>query len=384
MDALLQDLRYGWRTLTRAPGFSLVAVLTLALGIGANAAIFSVVNAVLLTPLPYANPERLVFIWNRMPTTNFLKAPVAAPDVVDYQRQTTLFEGVAATNNVADAGVTGDGNPERIQVAGVTGNFFDVLGVTPALGRSFSAADDAPLPQNLPPAQVPPAAMILSHAFWERRFGADPAVVGKTIRVDDQPRIVVGVLPATFELLMPSTAGMSTDIDAWTPLRIDLSRLPRDNQWLRAIGRLKPGFTVAQAQSEMNALSARQRNEFEFHRNMNMQIDVLPMQADVVSIVRPTLLALAGTVGFVLLIACANVASLLLARAAARRREMAVARRSARAEAASCGRVSPRACSCRRWAARQACCWRVSASMCSSRWSGQSPRASIVWRSIRR
>ena len=278
----------------------------------------------LLRPLPYREPDRLVMIWDRMVSTNFPHAPIAAPDILDYRTRGTLFESIAISNNVPEVSLTGTGEPEQIRLAGVSGNFFQVLGAAPFLGRDFTSEDDPFLPPGPAPAGGPPVPVILSHELWQRRFGGDPAAVGTMIRLDDQPREIVGVMPQGFRVLMPPGSGMPQAIDAWIPLRVDLARLQRDFQFLRAIGRLKPGVTVEQAQDQMNAIASWQREQFQFHRNMGMHIDVLPMQADLVRLVRPTLLALSGTVAFVLLIACANVANLLLARGAARRREMAV------------------------------------------------------------
>jgi putative ABC transport system permease protein len=327
MQALRQDLRYALRTLGGAPGFTLIALVTLALGIGATTAIFSAVHAVLLRPLPYRDPGRLVLIWNRMVSTSFPHAPVSAPDVVDFRTQASSFESIAVSNNVPEVALTGQGDPEQIRMAGVSANFFSTLGAAPFLGRDFTPDDDpaiTPGPPRPGAPALPPAATILGYELWQRRFGGDVGILGRTIEIDDQPQVVVGVMPRGFRVLMPHSSGMPGTIDAWTPLRLDLARLPRDNQWLRVVGRLKPGVTVEQAQEEMNRIAERQREQFQYHRNMGMHVDLFPMQADIVSHARPTLLALLGTVMFVLLIACANVANLLLARASSRRREMAI------------------------------------------------------------
>src|SRR5262245_1712349 len=267
MTTLWQDITYGVRTLRRSPGFTTVALLTLALGIGATTAIFSVIDAVLLRPLPYREPDRLVMIWNRMVSTNFPHAPIAAPDILDFRQRATLFDSIAISNNVPEVSVTGGGEPEQIRLAGVSGNFFRVLGAAPFLGRDFTDEDDPFLPPGPPPAGGPPVPVILSHELWQRRFGGDRGAIGKIIRFDDQPREVVGVMPQGFKVLMPPGSGMPLAIDAWIPLRIDLAQLQRDFQFLRAIGRMKPGVTVDQAQDQMNGIAAWQREQFQFHRN---------------------------------------------------------------------------------------------------------------------
>jgi putative ABC transport system permease protein len=313
MDTFWQDLRYGARMLAKSPAFTIVAVVTLALGIGANTAIFSVVNTVLLRPLPYGEPDRLAMIRVSIEGQEFLPS-FSPPEILDFQEQTHLFQNVGSIRDNTVA-LTGEGDPEQIQTAWVTPTFLPVLGVEPARGRNFTA-DEA--------VANGPAVILLSHGLWQRRFGSDPNIVGKTIQVNRQGVEVVGLLPEGFELLFAREAGLPAVPDALQLFQFDFLQAPRAFRWMRGVARLQPGVSFQQAEAEMNVLARDLLARYPEYEGNAFGLHVEPMLGDLVRDVQPALLALFGAVGFVLLIASANVANLLLARAATREREIAV------------------------------------------------------------
>jgi putative ABC transport system permease protein len=337
MDTLLKDIAYAARTLRKSPGFTTIAAITIALGIGACTAVFSVVNGILLRPLPYAEPERLVLVWSELRTRNVLDFPFPIPDVRDLRDGAKSFEGVAGITGAGRVALSGDNTePEQVRSAGATPDVFRVLGVRMILGRDFTDADGIPLappPPLVPGAQAaaappgpppPPNIAIISHRLWQRRYGSDPGIVGRIIGFGNGRAEIVGVLPADFELLFPPRTGIEPNIDVWTAMRINYDTAARNTGALRVIGRVRQGVPMAQAQGEADAVAATLRERFPPKKNVDLHFRVVGMHADLVGDVRPLVLALFGAVVFVLLIACANVANLLLVRAAARQREFVI------------------------------------------------------------
>ncbi len=326
-DGFSQDLRYALRALWKAPGFAAVAVLTIGLGIGANTAIFSVVRAVLLQPLPYAEPDRLAFVWADLTVRGVKNWPISPPILEDFRDQADSFSGFAGIFT-GQTSLTGDeGDPIQVEIGNLTPNVFSLLGAAPFLGRDFSPDDAAPIGASAQgqPNQAPPQAVMLSHALWSSRFGADPAVLGRSINVGGGTGEIIGVMPADFELLVPPDTGLSANVDLWLTPRLNVATWPsRANVVWSVIGRLEPGASLERAQAEMDAIAARQRELDSIHETVGYELEVIPMQADITEQVRPTLLALLGAVGFVLLIACANVSNLLLVRAQSREGEIAI------------------------------------------------------------
>ena len=315
LDVALQDVRYTWRGLRRAPGFTVAAVVTLALGIGANTAIFSVVRAMLLAPLPFHDPSQLVFVWSDMSAIGYPRAPLSAPELKDLRDRTTLFSGFGSIWSTTTT-LTGDGEPEQLRVGLVSTNFFSLLGVDAALGRTFAVDDES---------TAAPRTIVLGHALWQRRFGSDRAIVGRAIRVNGQTTTVVGVLPAGFRLLMPPDSAVPDDLQAFTLLNPQaLMRGPRGQQYLRVVGRMKPGVTLDQARQDIGRIAAAISREHTDYGANGRVFTTVGLHEDDVRVIKPVLLALFGGVAILLLIACVNVASLLLARAAARTRETAV------------------------------------------------------------
>jgi putative ABC transport system permease protein len=308
MHAIKQDLTYALRLLVRQPGVTVIAILTLALGIGANTAIFSAVNAILLRPLPYADPDRLVMVFEKRLAEGVLDNVVSPADFLDWSKMNGAFDGIAAMSEIS-ADLTGAGEPVRLRAGAVSPPFFDILGVHPALGRTFRP-EEALFGRH--------HVVILSHDLWQNRFGSDASVVGRKILLNGIPHEVVGVLPSAFEF-------PNTELTLWAPLALEggPQAPPRTNHFLSVYARLKPAVTLERARAEMDRVGAQLQQQYP-EANRNHGAHVSPLADELQAPVRDGLLALLGAVAFVLLIACVNVANLLLAKAASRKREMAV------------------------------------------------------------
>src|SRR5229473_2484483 len=309
-DALWQDLRFAFRIFAKKPGFTAVAIATLAVGIGANTAIFSVMHSVLLQALPYPDSERLTVVWSIF--GNEGRAPASGPELVYLRERSRLFEefgGIWAQSGA----LTGEGEPEHVRLGLVTSNFLSMLASKPQLGRFFLPEEQGTYSAK---------AVILSDALWRHRFGANPRLIGQSVRLNGHPVTVVGVMPPDFKIIFPEGSSVPPEMDAFVPFASNLAQDPRDQCYIRVIGRLRKGVAIPQAQAELESIATQLRSEFTEFSEQALGLQVVPLHGDVVRNVRPALLALFGGVSLVLLIACANVANLLLSRANERQKEI--------------------------------------------------------------
>jgi putative ABC transport system permease protein len=320
IDSFVQDLRFAWRGLCRSPGFAVVAITTLALGIGANSAIFTVVNAVVMRPLPYADAGRLVRVTSDFTGMSAADVGLSQPEFIDYRDRSGLFDAIAGVWAI-NANLTQVDEPERVEVLLASRNYFDVLGVRPQLGRLFGPEDTAPGISEV---------LVISDALWRRRFGASPDAIGRKLRIDNDWYTVVGVLPAGFR--HPGRSVL-TDVDVWAPTSFVGSPFPqtpvRGAYFMTgAIARLRPGVSIVEAQRRLASFAQDLRQAYpdDYPKQRSWAPRLIPLQADLVGTVRPALLLLFGAVAVVLVIACANIANLLLARASSRQRELVVRR----------------------------------------------------------
>lgn len=320
MNTWMQDIRFALRSFAKSPGFTLAAVLSLAIGIGANTSIFSVANALLFRPLPYDSPDRLVILWNRSPGLGITQDWFSTAQYFDIKTGHHGFEQVAVAIG-GNYNLTGQGNPERVGVIRVSSNLFPMLGARPALGRLLTPDEDSPGRQST---------AVLTNGMWARRFGRDPHTIGKSIIINGQTYEIVGILPQNFSLsqeVVPLLDGTEqAEIFLPLPLAPVAASQVRDHEDYNIVGRLKPGVSLPQAQAEMDIITAQLRRQFpeNYPPNGGLTFSIMPLLEQVVGNVRRSLWVLLGSVGFVLLIACANVANLMLSRALARQQEIAV------------------------------------------------------------
>src|SRR5215813_6426165 len=310
IETLIQDLRYGARMLLKIPGFALVAIITLSLGIGANTTIFSLINSLLLKPIPFPQADRLALVWqSQVSNPNSRNIVVSAPNFWDWQRQNDVFENMAVFDTAGKGyDLSGDGEPERVSGLRVSAGFFDTLGVKPRLGRAFSPEEEQPGRHQV---------VVISDGLWRSRYNSDPAIVGKTIKVDSENHTVIGVMLPEFEFQFWSPIHQ-----LWVPVAYTRNDKDRGSQSFICIGRLKSGVTMEQASAQMNAIGLRLAQEYQ--ENIGRTVAIDPIVGFDVESQQTTLLTLLAVAGFVLLIACVNVANLLMARGATRSREFAI------------------------------------------------------------
>jgi len=308
METIWNDLRYGWRMLRRNPGFAIVAVLTLAIGIGANAAIFSVINSILIRPLPFHDSSRIIMVWDTDPNRHIPNGTVSPAEFLDWRDMDKSFKELDGFRT-SYLTVTGNGDPEQAWGVQVSTDFFQMLGLKPILGRDFLSDEGTPGHEQV---------VLITYSLWQRRYGGDPAILGKPILIDSKPYTLVGILPKDFSMF-----GTSTSLDLWLPFAFNRAQLNREDHELLIFGRLNDGVTLRQAQAEMETIQAQLKKQYPDVDQEN-GIRVTNFHDDLAAGIRPALLVIMAAVGFVLLIACANVANLMLARAASREREIAL------------------------------------------------------------